>query len=92
MSNPFDPTPEQLEFKIIPVPGSELAGLDKGKDFVRLRSNASGDDIYIGKTQIPGIGFISVRTAGVKVERSFFADNPELGRAARLVTTGGTAG
>ena len=88
----FDPTPEQLEFKIIPLPGSELKGLDRGKDFVQLRSDTTGDNIYIGKTQIPGIGFISVRTAGTKVEKSFFSDNPELGRAARLITTGGTAG
>ena len=83
---------EQLEFKIVPLPGSELKNLPGSKKFIELKTNADADNLYVGRTAVSGVGLIEVRASGIEVAKSFFRDNAELGRGARLITTPGEEG
>ncbi len=80
---------DELEFKIIPVPGSELRSLDAEQTFVYLRSTAEGGSEKGESTQVPGIGLLTVKCSGIIVDKKFFRDNTELGRGAKKINIDG---
>ena len=80
---------DQLEFKIIPVPGGEIRDIGAEQVFVHLRSSTEESNPYGGETNVPGIGLLKVKCSGNEVKKSMFSDNAELGRGARIVVTTG---
>ncbi len=80
---------DELEFKIIPVPGGELRNLSAEQEFIHLRTTAEGGNQAGGTTKVPGIGSLKVKCSGSIVDKKFFSDNTELGRGARIVNIDG---
>ncbi len=79
----------ELEFKIVPVPGSEIKHLSTEQEFIHLKSTAEGGDQAGGTTRVPGIGSLKIKCSGIIVDKTFFSDNAELGRGARIVNIAG---
>ena len=91
----FTGEPVELEFKIIPIAGSQIRTVDNNRNFVVLTAKADAEDIYStpdpGFTTVPNIGNINVRCAGFERTKSYFQENIELGRGATIENTGSGA-
>jgi len=86
----FTGDPVELEFKIIPLPGSQLKTVDNDKQkFIYLTAKAKAEELYSGFTKISSIGDLNVRCAGMEITKDYFKDNIELGRGATTERTAG---
>ena len=88
----FTGDPVELEFKIIPLAGSQLKAVDNDKQkFVYLAAKAKAEELYSGSTKISSVGDLNVRCAGTEVTKDYFKENAELGRGATTERTAGGA-
>ena len=83
---------QELEFKIIPIPGGELRKVRNDQLFVQLKASPNAAPMYVGNTDVPNLGLITVNCPGLIVDKTFFADNAELLRGGRTVNIAGSAG
>ena len=79
----FKGEPVELEFKMIPIPGSGIKSVDSEQVFVYLTTKANAEELYSGFTAIPNLGNLEVRCVGIPVEKDFFKENTEMGREAQ---------
>lgn len=83
----FSGDPVELEFKIIPTPGSGIRSVDGEQNFVYLTAKPNSEELYKRSTNISNLGVLEVRCAGIEVTKSFFKENVEMGRGAQEDST-----
>ena len=68
-THPHDLPPTELEFKFVPIPGSELRSLDKEEPMIRLSASLSEEDsdpLHLSD-DVPGLGTINITLAGNRI-------------------------
>ena len=77
--HPHDLPPTELEFKFVPIPGSELRSLDKEEPMIRLSASVSDEDselLHLSDS-VPGLGTIGIALAGNRVVKGQIEANSE---------------
>jgi hypothetical protein len=80
--HPQDLPPTELEFKFVPIPGSELRSVDLGEEIIRLSASVSDDDEEPLRlaADVPGLGKFGIVVAGTRTKKSQLQTNKEFVR------------
>lgn len=81
--HPHDLPPTELEYKFVPIPGSELRSIGGDEEVIRLSASVSDNDQELLRlaADVPGLGRFGIALAGTRTKKSQLQSNKEFVRS-----------
>ncbi len=88
------PAQEELEYKLVPLPGAELRAVSDDQEFIQLSASSArpsqGSKEVVREFSVPGIGIFKVATTGFTTVKESLRLNKEFIRKPRFTSSSGS--